>query len=135
MAATSSTGSTVVGQSLIRTFHRPLLWVVLACLFGLDIITTSVSLELGYHEGNPLMVPFAADPILHGLVKIGAYLLLFGVIEQAVEFIRKKQPEAEQEPFWIRVNYLGLYGLIIAAQLWLIGLYSFVVINNIAILS
>jgi hypothetical protein len=133
MPTTLRTGLPARGFTLLRTYHRPVLWLVLACLFGMDIITTTVSLELGYFEKNPLMIPFAASPLLHGLVKIGAYLLLFGVIEQAVLFIREKRPE--NEPFPVRLHYQALYGLILFALLDLIGLYSWVLLHNLRVIS
>jgi hypothetical protein len=116
----------------IKNYHRHILWVILACLFALDIITTTVSLNLGHPEQNPLLIPFADDPILHGIIKIGVFFLLFLVIERAVSFIQEKHPESQ--PFWIRVSYRTLYGLIIFVLLYLIWIYSFVVISNIAVL-
>jgi hypothetical protein len=92
-----------------------------------------VSLGLGFHEGYPLMVPFAASPLLPGLVKIGAYLLLFGVIEQAVLFIRDQRPE--EKPFLLRMNYAGLYGLILVSMVSLVGLYAVVLIHNIRVIA
>jgi hypothetical protein len=133
MPAPSCTGFLSHGSVVLKQYHRPLLWIVLACLFGLDIITTSVSLGLGFHEGNPLMVPFAASPLLHGLVKIGAYLLLFGVIEQAVLFIRDQRPE--EKPFFLRMNYTGLYGLILVSMVSLVWLYAAVIVHNIRIIT
>jgi hypothetical protein len=118
---------------VIKHYHRALLWIVLACLFGLDIITTTVSLDLGSFEGNPFMVPFAANPLLHGRVKLGAYLLLFGVIEQAVLFIRDQRPE--EKPFLLRMNYAGLYGLILVSMVSLVGLYAVVLIHNIRVIA
>jgi hypothetical protein len=79
------------------------------------------------------MVPFAANPILHGLVKIGAYLLLFGVIEQAVVFIREQRPE--EQPFFLRMNYTGLYGLILVSMVSLVGLYAAVLIHKIRLIA
>ena len=120
-------------DSTLLAWHRPALWLVLAFLFGLDIITTTVSLSLGYFERNPFMIPFAGNPFLHGTVKIGAYLLLFGVIELAVEFIRHQRPE--EKPFILRVNYAGLYGVILVAMGSLIWLYSVVVMHNIRVIA
>ena len=116
---------------LVMRYYRYALWIVLAFLFATDILTTTYSLQQGFLELNPLMAPFAADPLVHGLVKIGAFTVLVIVIERAVGFIRQKKPE--QEPFWIRVNYLTLYGLILFSLVWLIWLYFFVLINNLAI--
>jgi hypothetical protein len=121
------------GSVVLRQYHRPLLWIVLACLFGLDIITTSVSLGLGYPEGTPLMVPFAADPLLHGLVKIGAYLLLFGVIEQAVFFIRDQRPA--EKPFLLRINYAGRNGLTLGSLAALVGHSTAVILQNIRMIA
>jgi hypothetical protein len=133
MAASIRTGSPAGGHSLLKNYHRPVLWVVLACLFGLDIITTTVSLDLGYFEGNPLMVPFASDPLLHGLVKIGAYLLLFGVIEQAVAFLSGGRPDGQ--PLLPQMHSAGLYGLIITAMVSLAGLYAAVLVHNIRMIA
>ena len=133
MPAPSCTGFLSHGSVVLKQYHRPLLWIVLACLFGLDIITTSVSLDLGFHEGNPVMVPFAVNPLLHGLVKIGAYLLLFGVIEQAVVFIRDQRPE--EKPFLLRMNYMGLYGLILGSLVSLVWLYAAVIVHNIRVIA
>jgi hypothetical protein len=114
-------------------WYRYALWIVLAFLFATDILTTTYSLQQGSLELNPFMAPVAGDPLLHGIVKIGTFTFLVIVIEKAVGFIRQKKPE--NEPFWIRVNYLTLYGLILFALVWLIWMYFFVLINNIAILS
>ena len=133
MPAPSCTGFLSHGSVVLKQYHRPLLWIVIACLFGLDIITTTVSLDLGSFEGNPLMVPFAANPLLHGLVKIGAYLLLFGVIEQAVLFIRDQRPE--EKPFFLRMNYTGLYGLILVSMVSLVWLYAAVIVHNIRVIA
>ncbi len=116
---------------LVMRWYRYALWIVLAFLFATDILTTTWSLQEGYLELNPFMAPVAGDPLLHGIVKIGAFTFLVIVIEKAVEFIRRKKPE--NEPFWIRVNYLTLYGLILFALVWLIWMYFFVLINNIAL--
>jgi hypothetical protein len=118
---------------LVMRWYRYALWIVLAFLFATDILTTTYSLQQGSLELNPFMAPVAGDPLLHGIVKIGTFTFLVIVIEKAVGFIRQKKPE--NEPFWIRVNYLTLYGLILFALVWLIWMYFFVLINNIAILS
>lgn len=133
MLTTFRTGLPARGYSFLRNYHRPALWLVLACLFGLDIITTTISLDLGFFEKNPLMIPFAANPLLHGMVKIGAYLLLFGVIEQAVLFIREKQPD--NEPFFIRLHYRGLYGVILLALFSLAGFYAVVLAHNLRVIA
>jgi len=133
MTAHGITGSPAGRYGLLRTYHRPLLWTALACLFGLDIITTTVSLDLGYLEKNPVMVPFASDPLLHGLVKIGAYLLLFFAVELGVAFIRTQRPE--EKPFPVRFNYACLYGVILAAIFSLLWLYTRVVVHNIRVIA
>jgi hypothetical protein len=117
----------------VLRYYRYALWLILAVLFALDIVTTSFSLQQGFFEKNPFMIPFADNPLLHGIVKIGAFIFLVIVIETAVRFIREKR--WENEPFWIRVNYVTLYGLILFALVWLIWIYFFVLINNIAIIS
>jgi len=117
----------------VKIYHRYVLWIVLGSLFALDIFTTSVSLHLGNFEKNPLMVPFVDNPVLHGIIKIIAYLFLFVSIEGAVLFIEEKKPE--NKPFWIKMNFQTLYLIIIFIMIVLIGAYLYVVINNIETLS
>jgi hypothetical protein len=117
----------------IIKYHRHALWVVLGFLFGLDIITTSISLHLGNSEQNPFMIPFASNPLLHGIVKIIAYIILFIVVEKAVTFIHKRRPE--NTPFLIRLNFQILYGIIIFILVYLIWLYFHVVATNIQLIS
>ena len=119
--------------TLVEKYHRHILWVVLALLFAMDIFTTSVSLQQGNVEKNPVMIPFAGNPFLHGIVKISAYIFLFVIIEKAVVFIEKKRPE--KNPFWIKLNFQALYGLIIFALVYLIWLYFYVLVQNILIIS
>jgi hypothetical protein len=120
-------------RSLVKKYHRHILWIVLGILFALDILTTSISIYLGNFEKNPFMVPFVTNPGLHGMVKIVAYLLLFVVIEGAVLFIDGKKPE--KTPVWIRLNFQTLYALILFALIYLIWLYVYVVANNIRLIG
>jgi hypothetical protein len=92
-----------------------------------------MSLHLGNFEKNPLMTPFVNNPFLHGIVKIIAYIFLFVVIERAVIFIDERKPE--KKPFWIKLNFQTLYGLIIFALIYLIWVYAYVVVSNILIIS
>lgn len=120
-------------HTMVKKYHLHILWVILAFLFALDIFTTSICLQQGYIEKNPVMIPYVYNPLFHGLVKISAYLLLFVVIEKSVLFIQEKQPE--KKPFWIKLNFLTLYGLIIFTLISLIWLYFYVIIGNIIIIS
>ena len=117
----------------VKKYHRHVLWVILGLLFALDIFTTSMSLQLGNFEKNPLMIPFVNNPLLHGIVKMIAYIFLFFVIERAVIFIEERKPE--KTPFWIRLNFQTLYGLIIFVLIYLIWVYVYVVVSNIVIIS
>jgi hypothetical protein len=123
----------LVQYTIVEKYHRHILWVVLALLFAMDIFTTSVSLQNGNIEKNPVMIPFAGNPFLHGIVKISAYILLFVIIENAVRFIEKKRPE--KKPFWIKLNFQALYGIIIFALVSLIWLYFYVLVHNLAVIS
>lgn len=129
MPKTSAREYLTQGGLVVKNYHRFILWVILACLFALDIVTTTVSLQQGGVEQNPLMIPFADNPLLHGMVKIAVFILLFLVIEKAVSFIREKRPGTR--PFWINVSYRALYGMIIFLMLYLVWLYSCVVLYNI----
>ena len=40
--------------TLVKKYHRHVLWLILGLLFALDIFTTSMSLHLGNFEKNPL---------------------------------------------------------------------------------
>jgi len=119
--------------TLVLKYHRHVLWLILGFLFALDILTTSVSLHLGNFEKNPLMVPIAGNPALHGIVKIIAYIFLFFVIERAVMFIQEKRPE--NKPFWIKLNFQTLYGIIIFVLVYLIWVYLYVVMSNFLVIS
>jgi len=117
----------------VKKYHRHVLWVILGLLFALDIFTTSMSIHQGNFEKNPLMIPFVNNPLLHGTVKIIAYIFLFFVIERAVIFIQERKPE--KTPFWIKLNFQTLYGLIIFVLIYLIWVYVYVVVSNILIIS
>ena len=119
--------------TLVKKYHRHVLWLILGLLFALDIFTTSMSLHLGNFEKNPFMIPFVNNPLLHGIVKMSAYIFLFFVIERAVVFIQEKQPE--NKPFWIKLNFQTLYGLIIFVLIYLIWVYLYVVMSNILVIS
>jgi len=120
-------------RSIIKKYHRHILWIILGILFALDILTTSISIYLGNFEKNPFMIPFVTNPGLHGMVKIIVYLFLFVVIEGAVLFIDRKKPE--KTPLWIRLNFQTLYALILFALIYLIWLYVYVVANNIWLIA
>jgi hypothetical protein len=119
--------------TLVKKYHRHVLWLILGLLFALDIFTTSMSLHLGNFEKNPVMIPFVNNPLLHGIVKMSAYIFLFFVIERAVVFIQEKRPE--NKPFWIKLNFQTLYGLIIFVLIYLIWVYLYVVMSNILVIS
>ncbi len=119
--------------TLVKKYHRHVLWLILGLLFALDILTTSMSLHLGNFEKNPFMVPFVNNPLLHGIVKMSAYIFLFFVVERAVVFIQEKRPE--NKPFWIKLNFQTLYGLIIFVLIYLIWVYLYVVMSNILVIS
>jgi hypothetical protein len=119
--------------TIVKKYHRHVLWVILGLLFALDIFTTTISLHLGNFEKNSLMIPFVDNPFLHGIVKIIAYIFLFVVVERAVIFIQERKPE--KTPFWIKLNFQTLYGLIIFALIYLIWVYLYVVVSNILIIA
>ena len=117
----------------IKKYHRHVLWIILGLLFALDILTTSIGLQLGNSEKNPFMIPFVTNPGLHGMVKIAAYVFLFIVVEGAVLFINERNPE--RTPFWIKLNFQTLYGVIIFVLASLVSLYVFVVVSNIQLIA
>ena len=119
--------------TFIKKYHRHVLWIILGLLFALDILTTSIGLQLGNSEKNPLMIPFVSNPGLHGMVKIAAYVSLFVVVEGAVLFINERNPE--RTPFWIKLNFQTLYGVIIFVLASLVSLYVFVVVSNIQLIA
>jgi hypothetical protein len=99
----------------------------------LDILTTTISLALGNFEKNPFMIPFVNNPVLHGMVKITAFIFLFVVVERAVLFINTRNPG--KKPFWVKLNFQTLYALIIFTLVYIIWLYFYVVVNNLLIIS
>jgi hypothetical protein len=119
--------------TIVKKYHRHVLWIILGLLFAMDIFTTSVSLHLGNFEKNPLMMPFAGNPALHGIIKIIAFIFLFVVVERAVIFIQGRTPE--KMPFLIKLNFQTLYGLIIFVLIYLIWVYVYVVVSNIQLIS
>jgi hypothetical protein len=119
--------------TIVKKYHRQILWIILSVLFALDILTTTISLALGNFEKNPLMIPFANNPVLHGIIKIIAFIFLFVVVERAVMFINTKRPE--KKPFWVKLNFKTLYALIIFTLLYIIWLYFYVVVSNLLIIS
>jgi hypothetical protein len=119
--------------SFVKKYHRHILWIILGLLFGLDILTTSIGLQMGNVEKNPYMIPFVSNPGFHGIVKIIAYVFLFVVVEGAVVFINERKPE--KKPFWIKLNFQTLYGLIIFALMYLISVYVYVVASNIRLIA
>ena len=78
--------------TIVKKYHRHILWLILGLLFALDILTTWIGLHLGNFEKNPFMTPFVTNPVLHGMVKILAYIFLFIVVERTVLFIQEKKP-------------------------------------------
>jgi hypothetical protein len=92
-----------------------------------------MSLHLGNFEKNPFMIPFVNNPLVHGIVKMSAYIFLFFVIERAVLFIQERQPE--NKPFWIKLNFQTLYGIIVFVLVYLIWVYLYVVMRNILVIS
>jgi hypothetical protein len=125
--------SVSVPLTFIKKYHRHVLWIILGLLFALDILTTSIGLQLGNSEKNPLMIPFVSNPGLHGMVKIAAYVFLFVVVEGAVLFINERNPE--RTPFWVQLNFQTLYGMIIFVLASLVSLYVFVVVSNIQLIA
>lgn len=119
--------------AFVIEYHRHTLWILLGVLFGLDIITTTLSLQRGNSEQNPFMVPFVDNPLLHGIVKIIAFVIFFIAVEKGVEFIHEKRPE--KTPFLIGLNFEILYGIIIFTLVYLIWLYLHVVASNIRLIS
>lgn len=117
----------------VKKYHRHVLWVILGLLFALDIFTTSMSLHLGNFEKNPFMIPFVNNPLVHGIIKMSAYIFLFFVIERAVLFIQERQ--TENKPFWIKLNFQTLYGIIVFVLVYLIWVYLYVVMRNILVIS
>ena len=119
--------------TIVKKYHRHVLWLILGFLFALDIFTTSMSLHLGNFEKNPFMIPFVNNPLVHGIVKMSAYIFLFFVIERAVLFIQERHPE--NKPFWIKLNFQTLYGIIVFVLVYLIWVYLYVVMRNILVIS
>jgi hypothetical protein len=119
--------------TIVKKYHRHILWIIISVLFALDILTTTISLALGNFEKNPFMIPFVNNPVLHGMVKISAFIFLFVVVERAVMFINTRNPE--KKPFWVKLNFQTLYALIIFTLVYIIWLYFYVVVSNLLIIS
>jgi hypothetical protein len=115
--------------SLIKNYHRQILWITLGLLFFLDIITTTIGLEKGGFEQTPFMIPFVNNPVLHVIVKFIAFFIAYRLIEP---FLRNLNTNITEETSkFNKLCYAITYSVIILALIWLIGLYLSININNI----
>jgi cellulose synthase/poly-beta-1,6-N-acetylglucosamine synthase-like glycosyltransferase len=119
--------------TIVKKYHRHVLWLILGLLFALDILTTTIGLQQGSFEKNQFMIPFVNNPLLHGIVKIIGYIFLFFVVESAVFFIQEEKPE--KKTFWIKLNLQTLYGMLLSILIYLIWFYLSVVVSNILVIS
>jgi hypothetical protein len=65
----------------VKKYHRHFFWILIAILFVLDIITTTIGLQVGFYEQTLFMIPFVGNPILHVIIKLIAFVILFVVLE------------------------------------------------------
>lgn len=91
----------------------PLLSFLVAALLFWDVFTTSLILGLGGHEMNPVMVQIVQDPYVHAAFK---FLFAFAIVMISINAERK-------------VPYSGS-----AFLCSIIGLYGFVIWNNVNVL-
>jgi len=66
---------------LVKKYHRYFLWIFIAVLFVLDIISTTIGLQMGLYEQTLFMIPFVENSFYHFLIKLLAFVILFIVLE------------------------------------------------------
>jgi hypothetical protein len=113
----------------IKEFHRLIIWITLGVVFILDIFTTTIGLQKGGFEQTPFMISIVNDPILHSIVKILAFCIIFIPIDRFLNhlYVKISTEREKNNRFW----YLFVYLVIILTLIWFIGLFLLIVLNNI----
>lgn len=106
---------------------RLILYVVIGCLFLLDIYTTSLGLSHGGFESTPTMVEIVGNPILHLIVKTVALCLIVLVIEVPTYLVKRLNENDTRRP-----SFIIAYCFLIAGLIFIITLMTLIVINNIS---
>jgi hypothetical protein len=120
--------------SIVEKYHRHVLLGILGSLFLLDIITTTVALQQGDNEGNLFMISVVQSPILHLVIKIAIYILLFFAVERAYLVLIKRE-KREKRSALEKMCFQGIYAMVILALMYLISFYFYVVAHNTLVLS
>ncbi|GAB7015893.1 hypothetical protein [Methanogenium cariaci] len=98
-----------------ETLDNNIIWIGLVLVFILDIITTTIALNIGngLHESNPYMVMIAPNVYLHILVKLIAFSLVFGLVEGAKILINKMVMIDNLQNLVIVAIQVGLVGMVL----------------------
>jgi small-conductance mechanosensitive channel len=119
---------------IVEKYHRYVLLGILGSLFLFDIITTTVALQQGDNEGNLFMISLVQSPILHLVIKIAIYILLFFAVERAYLVLIKRE-KREKRSALEKMCFQGIYAMVILALIYLISFYFYVVAHNTLVLS
>ena len=119
--------------SVLKKYHRWILWIILGLLYLFDIITTLIGVQNGGHEQSPLLLPYVDNPLFLLGIKIFIFFLLFIPLE-AVIFLLNMIPYDENSSAIARLFY-GIfyyfpYGMCIFLIICVIVFYSIVQVNN-----
>lgn len=110
---------------VIRRYHRPFLWALLALLFVMDIITTTIGVKAGGVELNPHMAAIATDPIAQLISKLNAFALIMCIIEAYILVLKKIRLKPKSE-----LGYRIGYSTVILTMCGITMFYTVVVISN-----
>jgi hypothetical protein len=115
--------------NLKNYFFWPL--VILIPLMGADVITTTLALQLGYEERNPLVWSLIKDPALHTAFKLAVpLLLLFLCIFIYYTEMRYGDSCSRRSMRLLEVAKLSIFGVLLFDCTFYVG----IVASNIALL-
>jgi uncharacterized membrane protein len=119
--------------SFLKKYHRLIIWTILGFVFILDIITTTVGLQNGGYETNPVMKPFVGSMLQHSIIKIVAFVFVIIMVEYAIKYLKRRDEEKKSplHDFYYKIFYI----LLIFALLYLILFYSITVFKNMIIIG
>jgi hypothetical protein len=120
----------------IEKNHRLILWIILGLSLIVDIITTTIGLQKGGYEQTSFLISFVGSPILHLVIKIFIYGIIFVVIESIIFISNKirileiKKCSDENSLTIIDLTYKIIYGACIFTIILFICFTLIVQANN-----
>jgi len=107
---------------------RQILWILLGFFFFLDIITTSLGLQIGGQEKTQFMIPFVGNPIIHFFVKATVFIICWIIIEKIFNWIDRNRTSAKlrQEMISYSISYI----MVLCGLLFFVILFIVVNLGN-----